>query len=244
MNHRILIAACALTLTAGTAFAASGFLSDYSKLKSVTTATGTDLVYGTPDLYKRMAGYTGVLIDQPEVHFSADSEYKGMKPDDIQTLSTLMRDALKTKIEEGGRYKVVDKPGANVLYLRTGLTELYLKKKKRGLLAYTPVGAVAKVGVDALRETLDKVDIIEMAFESEVVDSTSGDLLAAVVVKRGARKAQGQKEQRMDMNEFNDTIAEYGSRLRCRLDNAKLPEAQWIDCTDPKARQARGQKEI
>ena len=45
MNHRILIAACALTLAAGTAFAASGFLTDYSQLKPVTTATGTDLIY-------------------------------------------------------------------------------------------------------------------------------------------------------------------------------------------------------
>ena len=29
---------------------------------------------------------------------------------------------------------------------------------------------------------------------------------------------------------------EYGARLRCRLDNAKLPEAQWVDCTNPQAR--------
>ncbi len=167
---------------------------------------------------------------QPEVHFSPDSEYKGLKPEDVKTLSMLMRDALKAKIEAGGTYKVVDKPAANVVYMRTALTELYLKKKKRGLLAYTPVGAVAKVGVDALRETLDKVDIIEMAFEAELADSKSGEVLVATVVKRGARKAQGQKEQRIDMNEFNETIAGYGARLRCRLDNAKLPEAQWVDC--------------
>ncbi len=110
-----------------------------------------------------------------------------------------MRDALKTRIEGGGHYKVVDKPAADVVVARTALTNLYLKKKKRGLLAYTPVGAVAKVGVDALRETLDKVDIIEMAFEGELTDSKSGDVLVALVVERGARKADGQKEQRMDM---------------------------------------------
>ena len=230
MNHRVLIAACALTFATGTVFAASGFLTDYSKLKPVTTATGTDLIYAVPDAAKRLVAYTAVMIDEPEVHFSPDSEYKGLKPEDVKTLSTLMRDALKAKIEAGGKYKVVDKPAANVVYLRTALTELYLKKKKRGLMAYTPVGAVAKVGVDALRETLDKVDIIEMAFEAELADSKSGESLVAIVVKRGARKAQGQKEQRMDMDEFNETIATYGARLSCRLDNAKLPEAQWVDC--------------
>ncbi|HEY4646680.1 MAG TPA: DUF3313 domain-containing protein [Steroidobacteraceae bacterium] len=238
MNYRALLAASAIALSAGTAFAASGFLTDYSKLQPVTTATGTDLVYGAPDAAKRMVAYTSVMIDQPEIHFSADSEYKGLKPEDIEALSTVMRDALKSRLE-AGRYKVVEKPAADVLFVRTALTELYLKKKKRRLMAYTPVGAVTKVGIDALKETLDKVDIIEMALEAEIADSKSSEVLAAIVVKRGARKAEGQKEQRMDMDEFRATVGEYGSRLRCRLDNAKLPEAQWIDCTDPKAREAR-----
>ena len=115
MNHRVLIAACALTLAAGTAFAASGFLSDYSKLKAVKTATSTDLIYAAPDAGKRLAAYSNVIIPQPEVHFSSDSEYKGLSPDDVKTLSTLMRDALKTRIEAGGLYKVVDQPAANAV---------------------------------------------------------------------------------------------------------------------------------
>src|SRR5262245_4858699 len=232
MNPRVLIA-FTLTIAAGTAFAASGFLSDYSKLKSVSTAMGTDRIYAAPDAGRRLAAYSTVLIPQPEVHFSPDSEYKGLNPDDVKTLSTLMRDALKTRIEAGGLYKVVDQPAANAVVARTALTNVYLKKKKRGLLAYTPVGAVAKVGVDALRETLDKVDIIEMSFEGELTDSKTGDLLVAIVVERGARKAEGQKEQRIDMDEFNETIAAYGTRFRCRLDNARLPEAQWKNCLDP-----------
>jgi hypothetical protein len=225
-------------MAAGAAFAESGFLSDYSKLKPVTTPTGTDRVYVAPDGFKRMAAHTSVMVDQPEIHFSADSEYRGMKPEDIEALATVMRDAIKEKLAAGG-YAVVEQPGPKVLFLRTGLTDLYLKKKKRNVLAYTPVGAVAKVGVDALKETLDKVDIIEMALEAEIADSQSGDVLAAIVVERGARKAEGQKEERMDMDEFRATVGEYGSRLRCRLDNAKMPEAKWIDCTDPQARTAR-----
>jgi Protein of unknown function (DUF3313) len=235
-----MLAACTLTLVAGgAAFAESGFLTDYSKLEPVTSPTGTDRLYIAPDAAKRIAAHTGVLIDQPEIHFSANSEYRGMKPQDIETLATIMRDAMKARIEAGGRYAVVDQPGADVLYVRTALTELYLKKKKRAVLAYTPVGAVVKAGADALKETLNKVDIIEMALEAEIADSQSGEVLAALVVERGARKAEGQKEQRMDMDEFRATIHEYGDRLRCRLDNARLSEEDWIDCTDPKARQKR-----
>ena len=238
MKYRVLLASTILALAAGTTFAASGFLSDYSQLKPQETAAGTDLLYVAPDGFKRITGYTAVMVDQPEILFSADSEYRGMKPDDIQALASMMREAVQEQLT-AGNYKVVEQPGANVLFLRLGLTDLYLKKKKRGLLAYTPVGAVVKAGTDALKDALDKVDIIEMTFEAEMADSTSSDVIAAIVVKRGARKAEGQKEERMDTDEFRATIGEYAGRLRCRLDNAKLPEAQWIDCTDPKARQAR-----
>ena len=43
----------------------------------------------------------------------------------------------------------------------------------------------------------------------------------------------------MDMEGFRAEVREYASRLRCRLDNARLPKAESIDCTDPKAREAR-----
>jgi hypothetical protein len=85
------------------------------------------------------------------------------------------------------------------------------------------------------------VDIIEMALEAEIADSQSGEVLAALVVERGTRKrkSEGQKEQRMDVAEFRATIHEYAERLRCRLDNARLPEARWIDCTNPRVREGR-----
>lgn len=239
MRHTVMLAACTLTLAGGPTFAESGFLADYSRLEPVTSPTGTDRVYTAPDAAKRMADYTRVLIDWPEIHFSASSEYRGMKPQDIQALAKIMRDTLTARIEAGGHYAVTAKPAANVLYIRTALTELYLKKKKRPGLAYTRVGHVAKVGSDALKETLDKVDIIEMTLEAEIADSQSGEVLAALVVERGARKrkAESQKEERMDMDEFRATIREYAERLRCRLDNASLPEGQWIDCTNPQARE-------
>ena len=119
-----------------TAFAEPGFLTDYSRLEPVTTPTGTDRLYTAPDAAKRMAGYTRVWIDWPEIHFSADSEYRGMKPQDIQALAQIMCETLKS----GGHYSIVAKPAANVLYIRTALTELYLKNKKRPGLAYTCSG--------------------------------------------------------------------------------------------------------
>ena len=45
MNYKVLVAATTLTLLSGTTFAASGFLSDYSKLTPVQSATGTTISY-------------------------------------------------------------------------------------------------------------------------------------------------------------------------------------------------------
>ena len=241
MNYRTLLTTLVVALPVGAAVAASGFLADYSKLEPVTTATGTDQIYTAPGALTRLVAYSAVMIDEPEIHFSADSEYKGMKPEDVLALSAFMRDAIKKELESGG-YVVVEKPAGNALYVRSALTELYLKKKKRKLLQYTPLGAVTKLGMDALKDTLDKVDIIEMTLEAELTDSTSGDLLGELTAARGARKAEDQKEQRMDMDTFAATIGEYAGRLRCHLDNSKLPEAQWIDCTNPEARKARAGK--
>jgi hypothetical protein len=80
-----------------------------------------------------------------------------------------------------------------------------------------------------------------MALQLELVDSDTDEVLGAAIIKRGARKdkATGQKLVRIDFDEFREIVAEYGARIRCRFDNADLPESQWIDCTDPAARAER-----
>lgn len=240
MIRKTLIAVGVLALAAGPAFATSEFLTDYSLLQPQASEKGTDLIYVAPGAAERLVNYTAVMVDQPEIHFAADSKYRGMKPEDVDAIAAILRDNLVAKLAEGG-YAVVEEPGPGVLYMRTALTELYLKKKKRGLMSYTPMGAVVKVGKDALSETLKKVDIIEMSLEAELADSQSLEILGAVVLDRGAKKEHGQKEQRMDIDELRATVLEYSGRFSCRLINSRLPESQRIDCYDPAARQAREQ---
>jgi len=217
------------------------FLTNYDLLQPRTGAAGKpgDLVYVAPNATKRLAAYTAVMVDQPEILFSPDSKIKGMKPDDQKALAEAMRDALSGRLAEGG-YSVAQQPGPGVLYLRVGLTDLMVSKKKRGILGYTPIGAVVKAGTDAVKETLSKVDFIEMTFQAELVDSLSDDVLGAIVAPRGTRKSDDQKETRIDIDEFNQNMRAWGNRVRCQLDNAKLPEGQPpADCTDDTASATR-----
>jgi len=216
------------------------FLTNYDQLQPRAGVNGQpgDLVYIAPNAIKRLAAYKSVMVDQPEIHFSPDSQIKGMKPDDLQSLAENMRAAMSGRLAEGG-YSVSQQPGPGVLYLRFALTDLMVAKKKRGLLAYTPVGAVVKFGADAVRDTLSKVDFIEMTFQAELVDSVSNDLLGAIVAPRGHTKGDGQKETRIDLNEFDQNMRAWGNRLRCQLDNTKLPADKQTNCADDSGNTAR-----
>jgi hypothetical protein len=213
-----------------------GFLTNYDLLQPRAGVAGQpgDLAYVAPGAIKRLAAYKAVMVDQPEILFSPDSDVKGMKPDDLLKLSEALRDTLAGGLASGG-YSVVREPGPGVVYLRVALTDLVVKKKKRNLLAYTPQGAIIKAGADMLKEAFDKVDFIEVTFQGEIVDSMTNDVLGAIVAERGQRKAEGQKETRIDMDEMRQNMRAWSNRLRCQLDNSKLPADKQNVCNDDAA---------
>jgi len=197
---------------------------------------GIDLIYKPPEIYERLVNYDKIMIDQPEIWIDPDSKYRGTKPDNIKAIADLMRENLTAKVIDRG-YEVVDEPGPDVLYIRVALTDLYLKKKRRGILGYTPVGAVAKLGVDAIRDMMKKIDIIEMAIQVEFQDSVTEEVIGAIIIKRGARKNKetGQKLTRYDFKFLRLEMQYYSARLACSLDNARAPEAQQVDCEKAEA---------
>jgi len=194
---------------------------------------GIDLIYVAPGALERIAKYDKFMIDQPEIWIDADSDYRGTKPDNIKAIADLMRANLTEKVINRG-YEVVDEPGPDVMYMRVALTDLYLKKEKRGVWAYTPAGAVVQVGADQVRNMMSKVDIIEMAIQMEWQDSVTEEVLGAIIIKRGARKdkATGQKLTRYDFDHLRLEMQYYGARMACRLDNARLPDAMEVDCEE------------
>lgn len=210
------------------------FLSDYTKLQPRVSEKGAEYVYNAPGALEKLAKYNGVMVDQPEILISPESDYRGAKPEDLAAIAALMREGLSARLSAGG-YNVVQAPGPGVIYLRLALTDLQLKKKKRGVLGYTPIGFVVKAGADALKDMMDKYDIMNMTIQGELTDSQSNEVLAAVVAERGG----GEKPVRMDFDQLDAQMKDFGSRLRCRLDNARVPASQQIDCLDPKAREAR-----
>ena len=142
-NQALLIMASALAAPL-TASAQDTFLSDPSLLQS-DPRFGADLVYLPGNVEERMRNYDSVMVDEPEVFIAPDSPYGGFKASDMAALTSMVRAAyIQGFTDESTNLQVVDEASPSTLYLRLALKNVYVKKNKRGLFTYTPVGAVMK----------------------------------------------------------------------------------------------------
>ena len=215
--------ALTILLSASAANAANaGFLSDYSKLQSVK-GDENERSWVVPDAETRALKYTSIMIDQPEVFISPNSKYKGAKPDDLKTLADELRNRLREELERSGKYKVVNEPAADVLYLRVAITDLMLQKKKRPVVAYTPVGAVVHGARKLVRGTTDGVDLTHAKIEAELSDSVTSEPLSAYVLIH-------RSDSDLSWDELTFAFSGAGKRIACRLENARVPEEQRQAC--------------
>ena len=206
-----------------------GFLSvAYEDMRVIERPGGFDLTYIAPGAFEKLADYDAIIIDQPEIWIDPQSNYLGTQPDYLKAVVELVRNTLVGRLLRGG-YDIVEASGPNVLFMRIAVTDLYLKKKKGQVVAYQPIGAVSDA--ELLRTLLKKIDILELALQMEIVDSSTEELLGAIVIRRGELK-KGRKgiDGRLDFDEFWAIVDEYADRVRCRFDNAKLPKDEWVDC--------------
>jgi len=227
-----------LSLVSGPALvSAEEFLTDPSLLRS-EERFGEDRVYYVEDILQRLPSYQNVLVDEPVIFIAADSPYTGFKPSDLAALSELVRlsfiEGLTAQPVSFGHYEAVDQPGAGTLYVRLALKNVHIRKNKRGVLAYTPVGAIAHSAKNMGKDTLDKTTLVELTVEGELQDSQSGEVLFAVSMSRGQRadKAAKIKEEAANWEATGEIAGAFGRRLACRLDNTRLPENQRVDCIE------------
>ena len=230
MTKRILILTLGLFAVTSASAQDESFFTDPSVLE--TWEKGTyDRGWTHPDIAKYVERYDSVMVDQPEVFVSADSKYKGAKADHLKTLSDAARLAVIERLEAGG-WNIVEEPGPNVGYIRWALDDLYLKKKKRGILSYTPLGMVVHATAQAaVKDVWKKIDVNEIGLKIEWLDSASGELLSAGQASQGVRKSKGQKAEIVSWEELYALFYTIGEQSRCHMDNARLPEAERvIDC--------------
>ena len=207
------------------------FLTDYSMLEENEDGRFVDTIYKVPNIERRLADFNSVMVDQPEIFVAADSKYKGAKGDQLKALADVARLSTIARLEAGG-FNVVDQPGSDTLYMRWAITDLYLQKKKRGILSFTPVGMVVHATKGAATKDLwKKIDIAELKLEAEFTDVVTGEVLAALIThQQGFRKQKGTKADIVSWQELEALFDTVGERFSCVLSNARVAEEEWDDC--------------
>jgi len=153
----------------------TGFLGDYSQLKPGTKDQAL-LVYFNPNAdWKK---YHSVLVERVQVWDSPDSK---VTPENEQMLSNYYYNVLKQDLSKD--FRIVEQPGPGVMTLRVALTNA---------TTATPVLRTVSVVIPQARllNSINNLATGSYAFvgsaqsEGEVLDSVTGERLAAAVDRR------------------------------------------------------------
>ena len=201
----------------------SGFMTDYTQLRKVTDGSA-HYRYIAPGAEDKLAGYFAVMIDQPEIFIANDSEYRGVRPKQLGALAEVLRAGIASGLSDS--LFVVDRPGQNVMYLRVAVTNLKLKKRKKKVFNYLPVGlVVGGVRGAATTDIAKKADLGSLVFELEAFDSVTNERLVAIIDSLGDNA-----ESPVTWDELEAYMVMYGRRIQCHFDNAKIPREQRVNC--------------
>lgn len=158
----------------------SGFLSDYTDMEFAAGEYG-EKTAPVPNLTDKMVSVTKIMVDQPEIFIAEESAYKGMKPGDALALAETLRAAITAYVDPKN---LVEEPGPDVVYLRMAITDLHLKKKKRRLVSYTPVGLVANTAKGlVVSDVMKKIDLVGVTVEMQSQNAATGEHLGSLVFK-------------------------------------------------------------
>lgn len=206
----------------------SGFLQDYSRLQPAE-ADWLDYIWTSKDYRERIAAAQAVAIPQPELFLAPDSKYKGMKPDDMKVITDSMRQLVVEAF--AGGYQIAETAGPNTIVVRMAFSNLYLKKKPRTpLIGYLPQAYIATSAKRALlNDFTENILLTQVVFEAELVEAETGDIVAEMLLKLGSRR---DKKEFSSWDELAVALSVGAARLRCRFDNAAVPESEARDCLE------------
>jgi len=192
----VLLGACAAPVTEQER---TGFIRDYSLLEKVGN---TAYLYTDP----KVANYSRFRIDGPEILFDSASDGSDTFTDEeLKELERYFREQLTEALTENDGYSVVEQPGEGVATIRLGITAVD-----------ATVGALNV----ALTTKITGAGLGGAAMEGEMVDSLTGEQLAAAV-----QWGSGSRVLRAGFTRLGDAklqINRWTKNLRQRIDSIHL----------------------
>ena len=195
----------------------SGFLGDYSAL-SPDAKNGDLLIYEKSA--NSLKGYHKFILEPVTVYLLPEAQDRGIDPDDLERLARYFTDAIEDQLLSSDRYEVVTGPGSGVAVLRLAITNV--EPTGRGANAAVKGGAAAAsvavapgASLAVPRLSVGKVDI-----EGEIVDSVSGERVAAFVTGKSGRRWFSGLNAYKKWGDIESAFRSWAKDFRKRLDEA------------------------
>jgi hypothetical protein len=151
------------------------------------------------------------MFERILVALSDEAEYKGIDPALLTELAEYYQNALFDAVKGG--YEIVDQPGPGVLRVRVAITDLKPSKPiSNTLSSIIPVGMVVAGATKAASG--DNLGTGEAATEIDILDSLTGERLAAAVDRRQG----GKSAFRGKWEDTKQAFDYWAKRFRHRLD--------------------------
>lgn len=214
-------------------YKAQGFLSDYSKISKTKDDDGA---YRYVDPTVDFSKYNKLLVDRIKIFFKDDSDYKGIDPDELKTLTDYFYEAINKAM--GETYPMVTEVGPEVLRLRVAISDLVPNDTAASVTTLlVPFLWLADAGTGvATGDAGGTVFTGEATLELEVLDSVSSKQLGARIETETGQKynyshgiATGVKGYIRSFSKWAHTkkaLDDWAQLLRKRLDELHGIEAK------------------
>lgn len=155
----------------------SGFLSSYDGLTATDDSDMAAYRWIKPDL--DLSAYHSILFDKPVAQMSAEA-LKEVGDEDMAQVLGVADQTFREHLKK--RYTLTDTAGPGVLRIRTALAELDSSSAVLSFTRIVPVGIVLSKTKQLATGT--GINVGKVGAEMEMVDSVSGERLAAAVDRR------------------------------------------------------------
>jgi hypothetical protein len=147
----------------------SGFLGDYSMLEPDPELEGAPLTWASEDVESNLREYIAIIVDPVEVFIQSDVDEALIPEAAVETVSNYFQYALRMAVSDA--FPVADGPGPLVMRLRAAVVGIDVG------------GELDAAGLPEGEALPRAVNIGEVVVEMELVDSETGERIAAVVDK-------------------------------------------------------------
>lgn len=176
----------------------SGFLPSYAELRA--DPTDASLLWWEQDGFD-WSRYRGVILEPVAVRLHDEAFDRAIRPHELDMLAEALREAVVTEL--GDDYVVTDEPAADVLRVRCALTEVVpVRPAVNALTSFVAVAAV---------------DVGGAAIEVELLDSLTGERLAAGVDRKLGKRIDGVASVKR-LGQARKAFREWARELRAALD--------------------------